>query len=322
MTAKRNEPRAHHFVPQFWMAGFTDTGQKDAKLWVTDLKRKKQWQCKPSEAGHRRDFNRIDHPSLSDPFAIETVFSNIENQVAPVFNALCRDRRGPKDEVELGTLVEYLAVQWIRVPAFRSLVDGIAGKLIEERLTPESWLEAMQKSGVSAETQESSYEKVRELISGGKIVFSSSTGSYLKHGALILGQIVRVLERFRWNWLLSQSGQFIGSDNPVSIDGPLGEPIGFSNADQLFYPVNRFLLLYATQQPVSPPKLTTKLIARQNTFAMMCAQEQVYSHRPDFHWLDRNGKCVNDWTLFSRNDFPGSTNEIPWPPQWGGRAEL
>jgi hypothetical protein len=32
--------------------------------------------------------------------------------------------------------------------------------------------------------------------------------------------------------------------------------------------------------------ITTKLIACHNTFAMLSADEQVYSHRPDFHWVD------------------------------------
>jgi len=74
MKANQNEARAHHFVPQCWLAGFTDTGEKDGMLWVTDLKRKKQWRCKPSEAGHRRDFYRIEDTALSDPLAIETIF--------------------------------------------------------------------------------------------------------------------------------------------------------------------------------------------------------------------------------------------------------
>jgi hypothetical protein len=27
------------------------------------------------------------------------------------------------------------------------------------------------------------------------------------------------------------------------------------------------------------------------------------SHRHDLHWLSKSGKCQNDWTLFSRDDF-------------------
>jgi hypothetical protein len=47
----------------------------------------------------------------------------------------------------------------------------------------------------------------------------------------------------------------------------------------------------------------TKIIARHNTWAMLCADEQVYSYRPDFHWLDVNDKCQNDWTDFRIDIF-------------------
>ena len=58
------EPRAHHFAPQCWLAGFTDTGEKDGRLWVTDLKRRKQWPSNPRNAAHRRDFYRVSDPSV------------------------------------------------------------------------------------------------------------------------------------------------------------------------------------------------------------------------------------------------------------------
>lgn len=51
--------RAHHFTPQCWLAGFTDTGRKDGRLFVTDLKRQKQWPTTPPNAGRRRDFYQV-----------------------------------------------------------------------------------------------------------------------------------------------------------------------------------------------------------------------------------------------------------------------
>src|ERR1035438_8058334 len=63
---KEPEPRRHHYVPQCWLAGFTDTGEKDGQLWVTDLVRRKQWQASPNNAGHIRDFYRLSDEQL-DP---------------------------------------------------------------------------------------------------------------------------------------------------------------------------------------------------------------------------------------------------------------
>lgn len=91
------EPRAHHFVPQCWLAGFTDSGDKKGRLYVTDLKRGKQWPSSPPNAGHQRDFYRLDDNSR-DPTSIENAFAKIEDIVAPILKTLNTERREPSLE--------------------------------------------------------------------------------------------------------------------------------------------------------------------------------------------------------------------------------
>jgi hypothetical protein len=271
----KSEARAHHYVPQCWLAGFTDTGESDGMLYVTDLKRRSQWRCKPSEAGHRRDFYRA--------------------EVAPVFRVLVQEKRGPKDGFELGMLLEYMAIQWIRVPTFRAIVGRTVYSHFSKDVlsSPEAWQRAKQRAGIPDGDPDTDYSKVKEAWASGQIVFSGQSAFYLKRGAQL----------YKWDWLVSDSGQFIGFDSPVAMDGPEGQAVGFKNAGIVIYPVNRHLLLYGTRESVERPFLTTKLIARHNTFALLSADEQVYSHRPDFHWLDSANKCQNDWHHFLEADF-------------------
>ena len=51
--------RSHHYVPAFYLAGFTDTGTRDGFLWVSDRETERTWRSKPDEAGCERDFYRI-----------------------------------------------------------------------------------------------------------------------------------------------------------------------------------------------------------------------------------------------------------------------
>ena len=301
----RGEARAHHYVPQCWLAGFTDTGENDGMLYVTDLKRKTQWRCRPSQAGHRRDFYRVEDETVADPLAIEKIFSRIETNVAPVFRALMRERRGPKDEFELGTLLEYMAIQWIRVPTFRALVGRTVYSHFSRDVlsSPEAWQKAKQRAGIPDGDPDADYARVKKALDSGQIVFSGQPAFYLKKGAQLVEEIDACLKQYKWNWLVSESGQFIGFDSPVAMDGIEGQAVGFKNASIVTYPANRHLLLYGTREAVERPFLTTKLIARCNTFAMLSADEQVYSHRPDFHWLDSTDRCQNDWRLFSGGDF-------------------
>ena len=101
-------PRAHHFVPQCWLAGFTDTGDKSGRLWVTDLRRRKQWQSNPANAGHRRDFYRVADPRV-DPLYFENAFGEIENSIAPVLRTLYQEQR-PPDPQEIEGLARELDV--------------------------------------------------------------------------------------------------------------------------------------------------------------------------------------------------------------------
>ena len=71
------EPRRHHYVPQCWLAGFTETGENDGRLWVTDFSRQQQWPTTPANAGHIRDFYRLADPA-PDPVAVERFFSQLE----------------------------------------------------------------------------------------------------------------------------------------------------------------------------------------------------------------------------------------------------
>src|SRR5829696_3321193 len=53
------EPRQHHILPAFYLAGFTDTGGKDGTLHVFDYARKRSYTSKPEKVARERDFYRI-----------------------------------------------------------------------------------------------------------------------------------------------------------------------------------------------------------------------------------------------------------------------
>ncbi len=300
------EPRAHHFVPQCWLSGFTETGQKSGRLWVTDLKKKKQWQSSPPQAGHRRDFYRFSDPQL-DPVAAERVFSKIEAELAPVLRRLDDERRGPTKE-ELDGLLFFMAIQWTRVPAFRPTALAIADRIQRSWMSralksPETWAATLKELNIPADSSGAQYDAMRDFQRPGKYSLSAEPEWFLLRAFQASKGIVRSLSARRRAAYVSKRGSFIGSDNPVALDGPKDQMIGFKNADIVIYPVSRHVLLRGTNIPIKPPAVTSKSIAAHNTFAMLTSDEQVYSHVPDFCWLDENDRYQTDWRLFSREKF-------------------
>ena len=189
MPPNNPEPRAHHFTPQCWLAGFTDTGRKDGRLFVTDLNRRKQWPTAPPNAGHRRDFYRVTEPKL-DPVWFERTFSEIEDIAAPVFRDLYDRPKEPGVEA-MDVLMYFAAIQYIRVPAFRPVLlkvaDSIDRSMIAGALkTPETWAQALKKAGIPADAPGASYDGMlaleRDVVSTGQYPISAENDFFLVKG--------------------------------------------------------------------------------------------------------------------------------------------
>jgi hypothetical protein len=300
---KGSEPRAHHIVPRFWLAGFTETGEKDGRLWVTDLSRGKQWQSTPAKTGYINDFYRVSDPSL-DPVVVEKALSTMEGIVAPILKAIDRERRPPRED-ELGELLQFMAIQFVRLPAFRILALNVLEKMNLENMaealkTEESWAAAMKKADITSGTPGSDYDGMKEFFKSGEYTLSAATEWYMQRAFMVAGEIASRLEKRHWGMAISPSGSFIGCDNPVMMDGPKGNLTGFVNAEIIMYQLSRHVLLYGGHPDIAPPFVNRKYIARMNTFAMIRAQDQVYSHVPDFDWQDDTEKVQADWHLFSK----------------------
>jgi hypothetical protein len=248
-----------------------------------------------------------------DPNAFEKAFSSMEGVVAPILKSLYEQPRTPLAS-ELESLLFFAAFQYVRVPAFRPVVLKIADSLhrawMSEALrSPTSWMKALKKAGIPVDSPGGSYEEMlkfeRNVINTGEYSLSAENDWYLMRGfnAAERSIIPSLLDR-QWGAYISSSGSFIGSDNPVVMDGPAGRQIGFKSAEIVMFPVSRHVLLYGTNISVRPPLVTRKRIARHNTFTMLTAGECLYSHVPDFCWLDENGLYQTDWKRFSREKFP------------------
>jgi hypothetical protein len=94
-TLVTNQPRKHHYVPKFYLAGFTASGSKDDYLYVLDQTVPKKFRSKPSELAHQRDFYVIETDDEQERIAIEKLFGEIEDMAAPVIKQITINNRLP-----------------------------------------------------------------------------------------------------------------------------------------------------------------------------------------------------------------------------------
>ena len=104
--------RGHHYLPEFYLRGFTRSGSKDDRLVAIDLHERRRFDPRPKNVGKKRDFNRIDvdeHP----PDALESQLSTVESDLAPALRRLRQDRRFPEkhDCTRVMNLICLLAIR-------------------------------------------------------------------------------------------------------------------------------------------------------------------------------------------------------------------
>ena len=303
----QSEPRRHHYVPRCWLAGFTDTGEKEGRLFVTDFKRGNQWGAVPGTAGFIRDFYRLEDEHVDDPVLAEKALSQIEDAIAPVLRSMDRNKRGPTQE-ELESLLYFIAIQWSRVPAFRPLVLNLFDKISYERIgemleSPEALRRALVDAGMDPDAPGAEYERMKRFHDDKAYKLTAPTDWYVLEAFKAVENILPGLKKRYWTPLISPSGSFIANDNPVILEGQKGVIAGFENTELISFAVSRHVVLWGTLKPIKKPLENRKFIASANTLSLLFAEEQVFSHVPDFCWLDENRKYQTDWKLFSKDKY-------------------
>jgi Protein of unknown function (DUF4238) len=306
VVKERDEPGKHHFLPKFWLSGFTDTGEKNGHLWVTDFSRQRQWRSSPAKVGYIEDFYRLSDQQ-PDPLAVETALAKIETAVAPILRGVDRELRPPTRD-ELDVLLDFMAIQWARVPGFRPFTLKIMKSACRSQLTkglqsPEAWAALLKRAGISGEDSDAVYKDMREIEQSKDWPTTPGTGWYIQKAFRAAEKIGPLLRARHWGTAFSPSGSFIASDTPVIIEGPKGEMVGFRNAEIITYPLSRHVYLYGTYGPKGQHRTNRKEISRLNTLTMLMAGSQVYSRVSDFSWMDETGKHQEYWQLFSRDKY-------------------
>jgi hypothetical protein len=220
---------AHHYVPRFYLKGFTD---KQRKLWVYE-QAKALRPSKPKDEAHRENYYVFTDRGYPDD-QVEKLLSKAESLVAPVICKL-RNPQFRMTEQQRNELYTFIAMTFVRVPAYRDFVDRQAAMLMS-RLTLEHARDAKRFRATlekyEAETGDSvgDYEQLRQFILGGNYEVSQKSAGYNLKMAFESGlEISELLETdYEYDiWYAPQGSFFITCDNPVITIEPDGDGTAF-----------------------------------------------------------------------------------------------
>lgn len=223
------EPRQHHILPAFYLAGFTDTGTRDGTLRVFDYSRKLRYAAKPEKVARERDFYRIYKPGL-DGYAVERdLLARLEGELAPVLRRVSEtEKASPAD---LGGLLSLVAMVYVRgrrglERAHLGVEEGMRSGLADGTLTPEAWEEVRELHGLAGEYPEMArigYEEAQRLAREDEAWSPVAPRDYVVarlgelYELVLDGLLPHSREGHIWSMAVASpgAGEFVASDSPL-----------------------------------------------------------------------------------------------------------
>jgi hypothetical protein len=277
----------HHYVPKFYLKGFTD---KNGSLWVYEKGRNAPRESSPKAEGNQENYYVFSDRGYPDDSA-EKVFSKAESVVAPTIRKVGNPQFKMSDR-QRSELYTFVALMFVRVPAYREFLDQLMGKIMKsytqkQASDPEKFAAAMKEFEAKTGESVGDIEKLRK--------FAASDDYFVKQGSLgyNLGLVFRsgleiseIFDReFNHDLYYAAPGtMFMTCDNPIvtfepDIDGRawVGMGVGRPRTEVIF-PLNKRVCLIMSRKGRGAKEVASPLRSRQiNDMVMAASQKFAYA---------------------------------------------
>jgi hypothetical protein len=303
--------RKHHYLPQAYLAAFTDTGTKYGKFYVIDIQSRTCFRTSPNNVAAERDFNRVDVEG-EPPDVIEQVLSPFEDRAVQAIRNVIRTETFPTPE-DYNYIINLLCLIAIRNPQFRKsfnrsqevLYHLICDHLVSAKKIFDHHLKKAQEAGYVTQT-DISFEDMKQFIEKRRYRIEIVPEVNLREEFHAFPKLLAIMGQRIWSLLVAPSTGpgFICSDHPVALTwknslrrGPIG--YGLKNTEA-FFPLSPRTGLYGVYEKplLTVFKMNLAQVAAMNGLVAQSAERHVFCETDSFYiWY--NGEiikkdCVSD----------------------------
>lgn len=281
--------RAHHYIPEFYLAGFTRKESRDDLLWVHDREENKVWTARPKKVAHIRDYYRVEADDL-EPDVLEKAFATFESEAAEALRRLVRARQVPAGD-DLAIALNFVTLMVVRVPGFRDLIVGNLERLRRHKArsivaSPEVYRSVTERMALNGFEPPAGvgYDQMRAFIMNDEYAVRFDQ-TYVLQLSLELGEcLLPHLAARRWSLVVAkeEAEDFICSDQPVALvpTSPEAPPfLGFGLAcTEVSLPLSRRATLIGHYE--GEPMLVeadSTLVGEFNHRTLSCAERFIFS---------------------------------------------
>jgi hypothetical protein len=292
--------RRHHYLPQAYLAAFTDTGTKNGRFHVLDTDSGACFRTSPKNVAVELDFNRVDIEG-KPPDVIENILSNFEDSAAQAIREVNNTINFPNDD-NFNWIINLLCLIAVRNPQNRKSLNRsreLSIHVINDLLMSDEkiWthhLKKAQEAGYIGETS-ISFEEYKSSIKEGEYQIEFTPESNLRIELRIFDKILKILAQRTWSLLVAPSSgpDFICSDHPVALtwknhskEGLIG--YGLKNTE-VFFPLGPKTGLYGVYEEPLHTVVNMKpvQVVIMNTRVAYSAERHVFSAMDSFFIFEK-----------------------------------
>lgn len=293
--------RRHHYLPQAYLAGFTDTGKQDGCFYVLEADTGACFRTSPKNVAVELDFNRVDIEG-KPPDVIENILSNFEHSAAQAIREVNNTINFPNDD-NFNWIINLLCLIAVRNPQMRKSFNRSLERVVrvfDDLLTSDEkiWayhLTKAQEAGYIGEISISfeEYKRSNEECEY-QIEFAPESNLWLEFRTF--GKILQILAQRTWSLLVAPTSgpDIICSDHPVALTWKdLGKrgPIGYELKNtEVFFPLGPRTGLYGVYEDPLPHvvHINPAQVAFMNTRVSNSAERHVFSTKDSFFLWDED----------------------------------
>lgn len=267
-----SEPRKHHFLPQFYLRGFS---VDRCGIFQIEKSTGRHYGCQIKDIAAIRDYHELDGADTDDPYLFEKKLAEVEGQqAAHLQNTLAE---GIALEHHRLKLLELLAIMRMRVPAVKEHIDRSYGSTVRATAL------ALQRSGHLPKPPKGLEEKLRVENLDIKVLNWKCLEVMFRMGSS--EKVLQILARMRATLYRAPFGcRFVTSDQPVALyhptlwksaygagPGTLGVEVSFPLSSRVLVMLDHVAL------PHSERVATCAEVDEFNRRTVVMAQEYIYT---------------------------------------------
>jgi hypothetical protein len=290
-----SEPKKHHYLSQFYLAGFTLSNENEGVLYCHNVSNKSFRPSKPINECYVKHFNKIES-NENDPNVLEKELSKMEGSISLIFKNIHETKTLPKNG-KFNELIYYVALLGVRNPAirdsFQEFKENVASNVFSLMLSDKKiWNCEMER--INSETnnkfQNITYEEMKKFINEKILKLVEPNENKISREFKAVDKVYQLLQQRTWILLLNNnvSDYFVTSDRPVKLipndSNSLRFGVGFGCRDtELYFPLSKSLLLRGSfKLPSIEMPVQKDTVATLNTLQYFYTSRYIYSPTPDF----------------------------------------